>query len=364
MSDINYLNMSDEDFLKQAPPEPSVQEEPEVDEQSEQEPEQQEVEEVTENQEPETSEEAEEQDKDDEQEQNEPKETKVQTKPEVSPEAKDKEPTKQVSNSPEDFDYKSAYEQIMAPFKANGKEIKLNNPDEVIRLMQMGANYTKKMQALQPQQKLLRMLENNQLDESKLNYLIDLHSGNKEAIKKLVKDAGIDSFELSSDEPSNYTPGNHQVSNEEVALQTVMDELDSTPTGPELITEVAQQWDEVSKQEIFKNPGILSTLNQQKQSGIYSAIMSEIHRRQTLGHLNGVPYLQAYVAIGQELEAKGAFTPKQKVATQAAPKKVDTSAAKAKAAAPTKTAPKKVQQNINYLAMSDEDFLKQMKGRV
>ena len=47
-------------------------------------------------------------------------------------------------------DYESLYKQMMAPFKANGKEFAPSSPDEVIRLAQMGANYTKKMQALKP----------------------------------------------------------------------------------------------------------------------------------------------------------------------------------------------------------------------
>src|SRR5690606_21653948 len=71
-------------------------------------------------------------------------------------------------------DYEKLYKEIMKPFKANGREIKLNSPEEVITLMQKGANYTKKMQALQPHLKIVRMLENNQLlDEGKLSQLID-----------------------------------------------------------------------------------------------------------------------------------------------------------------------------------------------
>ncbi len=83
-------------------------------------------------------------------------------------------PTEPAKPAPVEIDYKGQYEKIMAPFKANGKEIKLDNPDDVVRLMQMGANYTQKMQALQPNLKLLKMLQNQGLlDEGKLNNLID-----------------------------------------------------------------------------------------------------------------------------------------------------------------------------------------------
>lgn len=60
-------------------------------------------------------------------------------------------------------DYKSFYNTVMAPFKANGKEIKLQNAQEAIQLMQQGANYTRKMQSIAPYRKLISTLEDNGL---------------------------------------------------------------------------------------------------------------------------------------------------------------------------------------------------------
>ncbi len=66
-------------------------------------------------------------------------------------------------------DYKALYEKVMAPLKANGKTIDIKSPEELIQLAQMGANYTRKMQAIAPHRKVLLMLENNGLlDEGKL----------------------------------------------------------------------------------------------------------------------------------------------------------------------------------------------------
>src|SRR5574344_1636015 len=45
-------------------------------------------------------------------------------------------------------DYKAFHDQVMAPFQANGKTIQLRSVDEAIQLMQQGANYTRKMQAI------------------------------------------------------------------------------------------------------------------------------------------------------------------------------------------------------------------------
>ena len=106
-----------------------------------------------------------------------------------------------------EIDYKKEYERLTASFKANGKDISVANVDEAISLMQMGANYNKKMAALKPNLKLLKLLENNKLlDESKISYLIDLDKKNPEAITKLLKDSGIDPLDVDVNKESEYRP--------------------------------------------------------------------------------------------------------------------------------------------------------------
>lgn len=111
-----------------------------------------------------------------------------------------------------DIDYKGFYEAVMSPIRANGKELQLKSPQEAVKLIQMGANYTQKMQGLAGYRKKIQMLKNaDLLDDEKLNYLIDLASGNPEAVKKLLKDRKLDPLDLNMDE-NNYVPGNHTVS--------------------------------------------------------------------------------------------------------------------------------------------------------
>ena len=56
-------------------------------------------------------------------------------------------------------DYKKFYEAMMSPIKANGKTFQPRTPDEDIRMMQMGANYTQKMQGIAPYLKKIQMLQ-------------------------------------------------------------------------------------------------------------------------------------------------------------------------------------------------------------
>lgn len=259
--------------------------------------------------------------------------------------------------------------KIMAPFKANGKEIQLKDPDEVIRLMQMGANYTRKMQEMVPHRKVLMMLENNGLlDESKLSFLIDLEKKNPEAIKKLLKDGGIDPLSIDTTTDPAYTGGNHRVSDSDVAFQTTLDTVLAQPMGQETINDIHTNWDQASKQELGRDPSLLETFRQQRASGVYDVITTEMERQKILNpSLSSVPFVQLYNQVGNQLVQQRNATAAQAPTAQAAqpvatrvhvPKPVVTNGDKAAAASGNRTTPKTATPVKNFLAMSDEEFMK------
>ena len=281
-------------------------------------------------------------------------------------------------------DYEGFYKQIMTPFKANGKTIELRNPAEAIQLMQMGANYTRKMQEVSGHRKVLQMLENNGLlDEGKLSFLIDLDKRNPDAIKKLVKDSGLDPMEIDTSEASAYREGNHRVTDEEVSFQSTLESFNSSDSGKDTIQTVHKTWDQASKEVLWKTPEILTVMHEQMQTGVYPRIAAEIDRQRTLGKLQpNVMFLQAYRDVGEEMSKANAFAdllePKPEanrgntqgkaavVATRVAtPKPALANSEKANAASPTRTTPS-VSSNklVNVLAMNDDDFMKQMASRV
>lgn len=287
----------------------------------------------------------------------------------------------------EPLNYESLYKEIMKPFKANGKEIKVHNPAEAIQLMQMGANYTKKLQSLQPSLKIVRMLENQGLlDESKLSFLIDLNRKNPEAIKKLVKDAGIDPMDMDTSVEPAYKAGQYTVSDQQMTFDNVLQDVGMTEVGQKTVVMIDKEWDKASKEAIWKDPEILRVITNQKEAGLYDQIADEVNRQRTLGYLTNVPFIDAYKEVGDIMQRNGflqapnqAQAPATQQATghqqapvqQQAPKKqvLDTRPAqqktvsdngdKARAAAPVKTAPKATpSQDFNPLAMSDEEFEK------
>lgn len=384
----NPLEMSDEDILKMNPPEveepkeePHQEEEEKQEESStEEEVSQEESKESEENNDSEdetskeelkeeSTEESKEEPKKEEENNSSGSDSKEENKKESSKEAEKKEENKeQPSEKSATIDYKKFYEKIMTPFKANGKLITLKTPEEAIQLMQMGANYTRKMQAIAPYKKTLLMLENNGLlDENKLSFLIDLDKKNPEAIKKLIKDAGIDPMDIDTSTEPQYKEGSHKVSNEEAAFMTVLDDLKQSQDGMQTIKEINSNWDDASKNILWSSPDIMRTIHQQRENGVYQLIVDEMERQRTLGNISPeTPFLVAYKQIGDALVANKQKAVPQPVAVKAKTVKTSTvkNNEKAKAAAPNRTTPSAPKRFINPLAMSDEEFLKQMKDRL
>lgn len=309
---------------------------------------------------------------------------KEETPAAVDPEAGDTQDTKDGEKTEDKAT--EATDQVFsipATIKANGKDIVLKSEAEAVQLMQMGANYTRKMQQIAPHRKALLMLENNGLlDEGKLSFLIDLERKNPEAIKKLIKDAGIDPMDIDTSTDPDYLEGNHRVTDEEAAFRDTLTELTSNETGSATVKLINDTWDHASKEVLWASPQIMSVIHEQRESGVYDLIVTEMDRQRTLGHIApNIPFLQAYKTVGDQLvggsngQAPAVQTPGNPtgqsapvvVATRtAAPKSPVANGDKAGAASSTRSAPRQVEKASNPLAMSDEEFAKldQFAGRL
>ena len=274
------------------------------------------------------------------------------------------------------IDYEAEYKRLIAPFKANGREIQVKSAEDAIALMQMGANYNKKMAALKPNLKIMKLLENNGLmDEVKLSYLIDLDKKNPAAINKLVKESGIDPMDLDAEKAGEYRPKIHAVDDREIDLDTVLDEIQDTPTYARTLDVVTQKWDGASKQVISQTPQLLKVINAHMESGIYDMISKEVESERVFGRLNGLSDIEAYRQVGDAIQARGGFnhlTPQMKtqslapVIVEPKPKKVEDDKLKEKRRAASSTkpvAPTIGPKDFNPLALSDEEFSKLADNR-
>ena len=289
-------------------------------------------------------------------------------KPEEKAEESDKKTDEQA------IDFEAEYKRLLAPFKANGRDIAVKSVDDAIALMQMGANYNKKMAALKPNLKLMKLLENNGLlSEDKIGFLIDLEKKNPAAINKLVKDSGIDPMDLDAEKASGYKQTAYTVDDREIELDTVLDVIQGSPSYNRTLEIVSTKWDAASKQVIAGNPQLLKVINGHVDSGIYDLISREVEGERLFGRLNGLSDIEAYRQVGDALHAKGAFNSlaqgssqnQQKPATPpvvVTPKpKVEDDKLKDKRRAASSTkpaAPTSTPKDFNPLALSDEEFNK------
>jgi hypothetical protein len=298
----------------------------------------------------------------------------TQTEPETSTDSKTTESldtSKQDStdtkgDTPEttEFDYESAFKKVTAPFKANGVDMQVKDPDDVVRLMQMGANYQKKMSQLKPNLKLIKMLENNELlDEAKLNNLIDLSKKDPTAIAKLVKESTVDPLDIDKDVPTEYQPTNYSVTDTEYDLDAVLDEIKDTDTFTRTINTLTKEWDVDSRNRISKQPEIISIINEHMANGIFDKVNTVLQQEKTLGKLVGISDVDAYRQVAEHLNNQGMFNTQEKpsqVSSKSEPKQADVDRdKKRKAAAPVKqVTSKKAPPENEFLGLSDDEFMK------
>ncbi len=282
--------------------------------------------------------------------------------------------TEDAEEAPTDF--KSFHDIVTAPFKANGKTMQINSAKDAIQLMQMGANYNRKMSALKPQLKVLRMLENHDLlDENKLSFLIDLNRQDPTAINQLLKDSDIDPADIDLEEDQQYQRSNYGVAESEMDLDSVVSELKGSEYWSPVLDVVTKQWDDESKQIVADKPQLLKVIHNHMATGVYDLVSTELERERMFGRLNGMSDLEAYEMIGNALNDSGAFAhldgnPAQKTiksTSKVTGNKVNDQARREKrrANSPTKrTAKSKVNtDSFNPLALSDEEFSKQFDPR-
>ena len=268
----------------------------------------------------------------------------------------------------EKFDSDSFAKIVTAPFKANGVEMQITDPNEAIALMQKGLNYTAKMQSLAEPRRLHKMLSDAGVaEESKLAYLIDLHNKRPEAIAKLVRDSGVDLYQIDEDKVNQYSPVSSAPSSNAIVLEDAVAEAQATPEGQRAVQIVGSVWDEDSCRAVGANPQLLKDLTNHIRTGVFDKINQVVQVERAKGNLSQLTDIDAFWQVGNYMHEQGMLNPTQgNTATGVptnTPKPTDRAAEERRqqAAPPsnrrTSTSAAPVD---NYLSMSDEEFAKQL----
>ncbi len=263
-------------------------------------------------------------------------------------------------------------------FKVDGQDITVSDPEDIKRLVERGLHSAAEQQRIQPVRQVTAMLEKNELlDEDKLNFLIDVANGNPDAIRKLVTDKGIDPYSLVNDDEDTkeYSPTDHRVSQGQLKLDDVINEIQDTPTFSQTANVVMEQWDDASKQTFLDNPQYFTVLNKQVADGTYDKIQNEMKSQKLLGKApDNMSDFDLYLHVGDSLfngkqtEATTEPAPVEQQAEESAEAKLQEASEiqrRKRAVAPSRSIPSKPKPQTNIgstpneiYSGSDEDFIK------
>lgn len=205
--------------------------------------------------------------------------------------------------SAEDF-----VKQVTSDFTANGRQVRVEKPEDIVRLMQMGMNYNKKMEAIKPNMGLIKTLKEHGLDNPEtLQFLIDLKKHDKTAIAKLLKDAEVDTYDLPDLEETPYTPQTAIISNQQAEFESVLADLNQLPKGTDLIQSLgrSETWDDNSLEFFRTQPEALYHLYNDKNSGMYDEVLRVIDVDKSLGRIPQTwlekPFVELYEFVASSL---------------------------------------------------------------
>ncbi len=270
-------------------------------------------------------------------------------------------------------------------FKIDGQDITVSDPADINRLLERGLNSAAEAKLALPAQKLAQMLSNNKITtDAQLNHLLDIANGDKGALRQLLKDKGIDSYDLASPEgeakaEDEYKPTDHTVTDNTIALNRVLDSLQDSESFATTADVVMEQWDPVSRQVFMDNPNNFKVLNAQVADGTYEVINTEIKKLGIMGKLPaGESQFQIYQLVGNTMYANKQLpgqTPEAVAETNLQPETVPAQLTpeqrlqqaanvqkRKRAVAPNRSVPNHTTQQVaapsDVYASSDDDFIK------
>lgn len=221
----------------------------------------------------------------------------VEQVPEEQQQAQPEAESKQDGVNFEDF-----YRQVTGEFKANGTTMQLTNAEDIVRAMQMGMNYQKKMQSIKPHLRTLKTLEQHgMLGEDKVKFAIDLLRHDPSAISQLLKESNVDTYDLPDVEENPYQSSTTLVDEHQLKFNDTIEELGGYSHGKDILNQV-QSWDDKSTTELYEKPHLLLTLAEQAETGLYQDTMSIIARDRALGKIpDNMTDIDAYDYVASTL---------------------------------------------------------------
>lgn len=254
---------------------------------------------------------------------------------------------------------KELYDKVLSDgFKARGKMVKPKNLQDLISLAQKGVDYNVKNREINAYKKQIETLNSAGITNLEdLTLAIDLFKGDKEAIKKVLADKQIDVHSLDDEvtyKPhSSYTPTDNSIT-----FKEIVNNVKDREYFKELQDVSLSKWDLASRQELLSNNKLFQGLIDEFEMGRFHMIQEQVEHERMFGRLEGLNDLQAYVKVVSDYEAKQKQNQRQQVKQTSKDIDVNKEAiVQVKRADNTKSI-KKIYSEQELARLSDEEYMK------
>jgi hypothetical protein len=221
----------------------------------------------------------------------------------------EEKPAEEVPETTDGIDYKKFYEEVaLAKFTANGKEVEgFKDPKDLIRSQQALHGLTQKMEAVKAYQPFIKPMKERKLldDPAKFNLMMNLLDGDKEALKTVIRDMGIDTLELDTEE-INYVPKNTLPTAGQLKLDETFEQARALGIDDKLATALGS-WDNESFNEFVDNSAVSGDLINHINTGAYDLVQDEIRKMSmldTTGRFTGQSTINQYKQAAAEVAAR------------------------------------------------------------
>ena len=203
--------------------------------------------------------------------------------------------------------FENFYDEVTSEFTANGKKVKgFTDPKKVIESQQMAAGFSDKMASFSKYKPFMNSIKDNGFldNPEKFNLAMSLLEGNEDALKKHIKDLKIDPFEMDM-ENINYQSKNQVSSDLEVAYSDVIENAKVHNVDKEVQDIINRDWDDKSVIELLEDPQSSADLVNHISSGAYKVVQERISEKKRTDANNVYsrkPVIQQYREAAREIE--------------------------------------------------------------
>ena len=205
--------------------------------------------------------------------------------------------------------FENFYNEVTSEFTANGKKVKgFNDPKKIIESQQMAAGFSDKMASFSKYKPFMNSIKDNGFLENpeKFNLAMSLLEGDQEALKKHIKDLEIDPFEMDM-ENINYTSKNQVSSDLEVAYGDVMENAKIHNVDTQVQQVINKDWDDKSVIELLEDPQSSADLVNHISTGAYEVVQNRIAEKKRTDSQNVYSRkstIEQYREAAREIEAE------------------------------------------------------------